>query len=100
MSSLYKFTYVLYLIDGYNMEKAIFLGVCHNPIKLYYDSLNIENIINKNRPILSKWLNLVEENLDANEIKDLEYAFMYNPETEFSYPIKDMELVIKKVKQL
>ncbi len=40
---------------------------------------------------------MVEENLNDQERKDMEYAFMQNPETEFSYEIKDMELNIKLI---
>ena len=36
---------------------------------------------------------------DQQEKKDMEYAFMYNPQNEFSYQIKDMTLHIKKIKQ-
>jgi hypothetical protein len=43
-------------------------------------------------------LTRVEANLNEQEQKDLDYAFMCNPLTEFSYPIKDLTLYIKKIK--
>ena len=42
---------------------------------------------------------LVEENLNETEKIEMEYAFMQNPETEFSYEIKDMELNIRLIKK-
>jgi len=95
------FTYVLYL----NVEssttfdkEAIFLGSCEDPIELYKNGLYIDNIEPKHKANVLEWIYLVEQELTCHEKYDLEYAFMHNPEDEFSYPIKHMELHIKKVK--
>jgi hypothetical protein len=53
----------------------------------------------KNKVNVLEWIYLVEHELTSHEKYDLEYAFMHNPEDEFSYPIKHMELHIKKIKQ-
>lgn len=92
-----NFTYILFFIQDIN--NIIFLGACNDPSKLYYNSLDIETIGHNKKPHLLKWLNLCETKLDQQEKKDMEYAFMYNPQNEFSYKIKDMTLHIKKIKQ-
>jgi hypothetical protein len=92
-----KFTYLMYLIE--DNDNTIFLGICSDPEKLYYNSLNFELVNNNKKHYLLKWLHLFETYLDDQEKKDLEYAFMYNPEIEFSYKIKNMQLVIKKISQ-
>jgi hypothetical protein len=81
------------------MKKTIYLGSCYDPDKLYRNALNIETIDEDKKNYLLKWLLLVEENLDNVDKKNMEYAFMKNPETEFSYEIKDMELNIKLIHQ-
>jgi len=97
MNNERQFTYILFFTLDIN--NIIFLGSCNDPSKLYYNSLDIETIGNEKKLYLLKWLNLCETQLDQQEIKDLEYAFMYNPQNEFSYQIKDMILHIKKIKQ-
>ena len=91
-------TYLLYFKVDIDYEKTIiYLGSCDDPVNLYRNALNIETINEDKKKHLLKWLLLVEENLDKVERKDMEYAFMQNPETEFSYEIKDMELIIKLI---
>jgi hypothetical protein len=97
MNSDKNFTYILYLTQDIN--NIIFLGACSDPSKLYYNSLDIETILQNKKPFLLKWLNLCETKLDQQEKKDMEYAFMYNPQNEFSYQIKDMTLHINKIKK-
>ena len=100
MASKNKYSYVLYFNTEIDYENTtILLGSCDDPIKLYRNALNIETIDEDKKKYLLKWLILVEENLDKVEKKDLEYAFMQNPETEFSYKIKEMELNIKLIKK-
>ena len=71
-----------------------------DPIKLYMNALNVDTTDDSDiKGYIMKWLSLVEENLDDQERKDMEYAFMHNPETEFSYKIKDMELNIKLINE-
>jgi|688.fasta_scaffold737588_2 hypothetical protein len=98
MSDTDKFTYIMYLVEDSDIEKLIYLGSCNDPVKLYYNSTNVD-LFDNEKPYLIKWLNLFEKNLDTQEKKDLEYAFMSNPETEFSYEIKNMRLVINKINQ-
>ena len=93
-----KFTYVLYLNIDENVKKTIFLGTCKNPQKLFYNSFNLDNVNNEMKPYILDWLQLIEDNLDDIEIRDLEYAFMYKPKEQFSYNIKNMTLYIKKIR--
>ena len=90
--------YILFLkvVIDYN-DTTILLASSDDPIKLYMNGLNIETIDRDKKVYLLKWLTLVEENLDDQERKDMEYAFMQNPETAFSYKIKDMELNIELI---
>ena len=81
-----------------NVKKTIFLGTCKNPQKLFYNSFNLDNVNNEMKPYILDWLQLIEDNLDDIEIRDLEYAFMYNPKEQFSYNIKNMTLYIKKIR--
>ena len=90
--------YLLYLSLDKNVDTTLFLGVGENPAELFVNALNPNNLENYKKSLLFKWLILVESQLDETEKKDLEYAFMYNPETEFSYNIKNMTLYIKKVR--
>jgi nitrous oxide reductase len=92
-----KMTYLLYLTNEYNLEDIIFLGSGDDPAKLFVNALDYENTDIDKRSVILKWHFLVEGNLDEVEKKDLKYAFMCNPETEFSYPIKDMILYIKQI---
>jgi len=89
-------TYVLYLCQ--ELEKPIILGVCNDPTKLYQNALNPQTAEKSNKSLILNWLTRVEANLNEQEQKDLDYAFMCNPLTEFSYPIKDLTLYIKKIK--
>jgi hypothetical protein len=92
------FTYVLYLDSNIDKKNILYLGSCKDPIKLYYEGLNIDNITTSYKNYVIEWLNLVDVNLDPQEKYDLEYAFMYNPQNGFSYSIKNMTLYIKKIK--
>ena len=98
MSIKKKFMYILFLkvVIDYN-DTTILLASSDDPIKLYMNGLNIETIDRDKKVYLLKWLTLVEENLNDQERKDMEYAFMQNPETAFSYKIKDMELNIELI---
>jgi len=89
--------YLLYLSRDKNVETTLFLGVGENPAELFVNVLNPDNLADYKKSFLLQWLILVESCLDETEKKDLEYAFMYNPENEFSYTIKDMTLYIKKI---
>jgi hypothetical protein len=51
------------------------------------------------KSLVLKWLVRVNATLEEQEERDLDYAFMRNPEKEFSYNIKDMTLVIKQLRQ-
>ena len=77
--------------------KKILLGASEDSCKLYMNVMKSNNIGINNRLMLFKWLSLVKDNLDAQERNDLEYAFINNPETKFSYSIKDMTLYIKQI---
>jgi hypothetical protein len=92
-------TYVLYLVKECNYDKNIvlFLGSADDSSKLYMNGLNHTLAHEANRTDLLKWLLLVETELSEQEKKDLEYAFMYNPEMGFSYAIKEMSLHVKKI---
>ena len=95
-----KNIYVLYFKVEIDYEKTtIFLAASNDPVKLYRNALNIKKIDEDKKKYLLKWLMLVEENLNETEKIEMEYAFMQNPETEFSYEIKDMELNIKLIKK-
>jgi hypothetical protein len=108
MSKGYKFTYLLYLIKEYNteystdaqLENIIFLGTGREADKLYYNGLDAENANKDTKATIITWLTLVQDNLDEREKKDMEYAFMYRPESEFVYSIKNMTLCIKRIKNL
>jgi hypothetical protein len=89
-------TYVLYLCQ--ELEKPIILGVGNDPTNLYQNALNPQTAEKSNKSLILNWLTRVEANLNEQEQKDLDYAFMCNPLTEFSYPIKDLTLYIKKIK--
>ncbi len=88
----------LYLSQDNQVKKTIFLGLSDDPAKLYIDGLNPQSAYKKHISLILKWLTLVETELDENEKKDMDYAFMCNPLTDFSYPIKDLTLYIKKIK--
>jgi hypothetical protein len=95
-----KNIYVLYFNVEIDYEKTtILLATSNDPVKLYRNALNIKKIDEDKKKYLLKWLMLVEENLNETEKIEMEYAFMQNPETEFSYKIKDMKLNIKLIKK-
>ena len=100
MSKEYKFTYVLYLIEDNDLEKIMFLGTGRDPGRLYCSGLDAEKGNKEIKAYILKWVNLFQNNLDEQERKDLEYAFINNPEREFSYNIKNMTLYIKKIRNL
>ena len=90
-------TYVLYLCQ--ELEKPMILGVGDDPTKLYQNALNPQTAEKSNKSLILNWLTRVEANLNEQEKKDLDYAFMSNPLTEFSYNIKDLTLYIKEIKE-
>jgi len=94
-----KSMYALYLSQDDQVKDTIFLGLSDNPARLYIDGLNPQLIYKNHISLVTKWLTLVETELDHVEKKDMDYAFMCNPLTEFSYPIKDLTLYIKKIRQ-
>ena len=92
--------YILFLSQDKNIDNTLFLGVGENPAELFVNALNpnnLKDLKDYKKSLLFKWLILVESHLDETEKKDLEYAFMRNPENEFSYAIKDMTLCIKRI---
>ena len=91
-----KLIYVLYLIQSNDVEKLIFLGAGENPAKLYQHSLNPQTATKEIKSLILKWLVCVDANLNEQEQREMDYAFMQNPEKEFSYSIRDMTLVIKQ----
>jgi hypothetical protein len=90
-------TYVLYLCQ--ELEKPIILGVGNDSTNLYQNALNPQTAEKSNKSLILNWLTRVEANLNEQEKKDLDYAFMCNPLTEFSYNIKDLTLYIKEIKE-
>ena len=90
--------YSLYLSEHNQIKKKIFLGLSDDPTKLYINGLNPQTAYKKHISLILKWLTLVETELDDIEKKDMDYAFMCNPLTQFSYPIKDLTLYIKLIK--
>ena len=93
-----KSMYALYLSQDEQVKDTIFLGLSDNPARLYMDGLNPKLVHTDHISLIKKWLTLVESELDDVEKKDMDYAFMCNPLTEFSYPIKELTLYIKKIK--
>ena len=93
------YTYVLYLNFENQFEPTItiFLGSCKDPIELYKSGLYIDNVEEKYKSYVLEWIDLYEKELDPHEKYDLEYAFKHNPLDEFSYPIGNITLVIKKI---
>jgi len=61
--------------------------------------LNPQTAEKSNKSLILNWLTRVNANLNEQEQKDLDYAFMCNPLTEFSYNIKDLTLYIKEIKE-
>ena len=90
--------YALYLSQDDQVKNTIFLGISNDPEKLYINALNPQTAYKKHKSLILKWLTLVETELDDVEKRDLDYAFICNPLTQFSYPIKDLTLYIKKIK--
>ena len=90
--------YALYLSQDDQVKNTIFLGISNDPENLYINALNPQMVEKNSKSLILKWLTLVETKLDDVEKRDLDYAFMSNPQTEFSYSIKDMTLYIKKIK--
>lgn len=92
--------YVMYLIqEDDHIKNTIFLGISNDPENLYQNALNPQTADKKDKSLILNWLTQVEAKLDEQEQKEMDYAFMKNPETEFSYSIKDMTLYIKLVKK-
>ncbi len=91
--------YALYLIqEDDHVKNTIFLGISNDPENLYINALNPQTADKKGKSLILKWLTLVETELDDVEKRDLDYAFICNPLTEFSYSIKDLTLYITKIK--
>jgi hypothetical protein len=96
-----ELTYVLYLIQaGGKVEKQIFLGTGKDPVELYQYTLNPQTATRDIKSSILKWLVSVDANLNEQEQREMDYAFIGNPENEFSYSINDMTLVIKQIKQI
>jgi hypothetical protein len=95
----HDYTYVLYINieNQFDVVKTIFLGSCKDPIELYTSGLYIDNVEEKYKSYVLEWIDLYEKELDHHEKYDFEYAFKHNPLDEFSYPIGNMTLVIKKI---
>jgi len=93
------YTYVLYinLENQFDTVKTIFLGSCKDPIELYTSGFYIDNVEQKYKSDVLEWIDMYEKELDHHEKYDLEYAFKHNPLDEFSYPIGNMTLIIKKI---
>ena len=90
-------TYVLYLCQ--ELEKPIILGVGNDSTNLYQNALNPQTAEKSNKSLILNWLTRVEANLNEQEQRDLDYAFMSNLLTEFSYNIRDLTLCIKNIKE-
>jgi hypothetical protein len=91
--------YALYLIqEDDHVKNTIFLGISHDPENLYINALNPQTADKKGKSLILKWLTHVEAKLDEQEQREMEYEFTKNPQTEFSYSIKDMTLYITKIK--
>ena len=91
--------YALYLIqEDDHVKNTIFLGISNDPENLYINALNPQMADKKDKSLILKWLTRVEANLNEQEQREMDYAFTKNPQTEFSYSIKDMTLYIKKIK--
>ena len=93
-----KSMYALYLSQDDQVKDTILLGISNDPEKLYINALNPQTADKKDKSLILKWLTQVEAKLDEQEQKEMDYAFMKNPETEFSYSIRDLTLYIKKIK--
>ena len=91
--------YVLYLSQDAQLETTIFLGISNDPAKLYLNALNPQTATRENKSLILKWLIRVEANINDQEQREMDYAFMHNHETEFSYRIKDMTLYIKRIQR-
>jgi hypothetical protein len=91
--------YALYLIqEDDHVKNTIFLGISNDPENLYINALNPQTAEKKDKSLILKWLTQVEAKLNEQEQREMDYAFMSNPQTEFSYSIKDMTLYITKIK--
>ena len=92
--------YLLYLSQNNQIvENTIFLGISSDPVELYQNALNPQTADKNSKSLILKWLTRVEANLNEQEQREMEYAFTNNPQTEFSYPIKDLTLYITLVKR-
>ena len=91
--------YVMYLSQDDQLETTIFLGISNDPGKLYLNALNPQTANRENKSLILKWLIRVEANINEQEQREMDYAFMHNPETEISYRIKDMTLYIKRIQR-
>jgi hypothetical protein len=92
--------YLLYLSQNNQIvENTIFLGISSDPVELYQNALNPQTAEKNKKSLILKWLNRVEADLNEQEQREMEYAFTKNPQTEFSYPIKDLTLYITLVKR-
>ena len=89
-------TYVLYLCQ--DLEKPILLGASNNPVQLYQNALNPQTAEKNAKSLILNWLTRVEANLNEQEQREMDYAFMSNPLTEFSYKIRDLTLYIQIIK--
>jgi hypothetical protein len=79
------------------MKKQYIWAVAKTRLNYIKKALDYNYIERENKILVLTWANLVDTELSSEEKYDLEYAFMHNPEDYFSYPIKHMELHIKKI---
>ena len=94
-----KLIYVLYLIQSNDVEKLIFLGAGENPAKLYQHSLNPQTATKEIKSLILKWLVCVDANLNEQEQREMDYAFMYTPFSEGYYSIEGLNLYMKKIQE-
>ena len=87
-------TYVLYLTQG---DTTIFLGVGHDPAKLYINALNPQTAEGDTKSLILKWLTRVEANLNEEKQREMNYTFMYTPLRQGCFCIKDLTLHIKRI---
>lgn len=95
----HKTTYLLFLSQDNELEKTIFLGAGENPVSLFKNALNPLIADENYKSLILNWLIKVEFVLNEQEKNDMDFAFMHNPQTEFSYTIKDLTLYIKLINQ-
>jgi len=99
-----NYTYLLYLHIDHTPydDEIIFLGSSAEP-DLYYKALMIQfdtstegvSIVSEHRQIIAVWKNLVNAELSADEVVQLDDAFMKGDN--YAYTLKHMTLHLEKV---